>query len=666
MSEICIFAGTSEGRRLVEWLAGQPVKVLACVATDYGETLIPHGDNIEVSARRLDEAEMEALFNERRFDLVVDATHPYATQVSAFIAAACESAGLACLRLNREDAGTDADAVYVDSIQGAADYLMAHPGRALLATGSKELAPYARVPGYQESFYPRVLPMASSLAACEAAGFSPAHIIAMQGPFTQEMNVATLRAIRADYLVTKDSGSSGGFQEKLEAARQAGAKCVVIGRPPQAEGIGFTQTLVEIERRFGLSPRREVVIVGIGMGSPDTLTFEADRALRECDCVIGASRMLEAVRRYGKPGFAEIAPAKIVACMEANPDHRRFAVVMSGDSGFFSGTKKLLALLKTDQVRVIPGLSSLQVLCARAQTAWDDVRALSLHGRAGSAVPALKRHGKVFALLDGGDAIRRVCADLCDAGMEQTRVCVGERLSYPDERVTRGTADELRDYECAPLSAVLLEWPGERAPLPVGLPDEAFLRELGGDGGRAVPMTKSEVRAVSVSKLRLTEDAVVWDIGAGTGSVSVEAALLCPSGQVYAVECRDDAANLIEDNARRFAMRNLTVVRGTAPEALTDLPAPTHAFIGGSSGNMKDIVALLLERNPRVRVVINAIALESIGEIAEIAKECRFDEAEIVQLNLSRSRAVGRYHLMTGLNPIWIATLQRHGEEETK
>ena len=238
-----------------------------------------------------------------------------------------------------------------------------------------------------------------------------------------------------------------------------------------------------------------------------------------------------------------------------------------------------------------------------------------------------------------------------------------QNLSFPDEKITRGDAASLVDYECAPLSAILLERPAEPEVLPVGLLDEAFARELGGDGGRAVPMTKSEVRAVSVSKLRLTPDAVVYDVGAGTGSVSVELALNCPQGQVYAIECREDAAALIETNRRRFVLSNLEVVQGLAPEAMADLPAPTHAFIGGSSGNMEAIVARLIEKNPRVRIVINAIALESTGEIARIISKFGFDDAEVVQMNLSRSRKAGRVHLMTALNPITIAALQRREDE---
>jgi len=661
MSELCVFAGTSEGRRLLEFLAGQDVGVLACVATEYGEALVPRAENIGVSAGRLDGDGMKALFGERRFDLVIDATHPFATAVSENIAWACAETGTQYLRLNRSDSSADGDAVIVDSIEAAAQFLAAHPGNALLATGSKELKPYTTVPDWQARFWPRVLPMASSLEACAAAGFAPAHIIAMQGPFSVDMNVAMLKSIHARWLVTKASGDSGGYADKLEAARLAGARCVVIGKPAQVEGMDFAGVVNLLIQRCGLRDVRGIDIVGIGMGARDTLTYEAAEALDACDCMIGAKRMLEAVAREGIPTYAQIAPVKIADCIAAHPEHRRIAVVMSGDSGFFSGTKKLLPLLAGHRVRVIPGLSSMQVLCARLQTSWDDARAISLHGRAGSVVPEVLKHGKVFALTDGADALKRVCADLVEAGLGHARVAVGQRLSYPDEAIITGTAAALTETDCASLSAMLIECAAGSRPLPVGLPDEAFIRQLG-DGGRTVPMTKSEVRAVSVSKLRLTEDAVVWDVGAGTGSVSVEAALLCPAGHVYAVECREDASDLIERNARHFALRNLTVVRGMAPEALAELPAPTHVFIGGSSGNMREIVEAALQKSPDVRVVVNAIALESVGEMAGLIDEMGFKDGEIVQLSLARSHRVGRYNMMNGLNPIWIGAMQRGGE----
>ena len=662
MAEICVFAGTTEGRRLLAFLKDQPVRVYACVATEYGEALVPHGENIEISARRLDQEEMRALFEARRFDVAVDATHPHAVQVSEFIAAACAQAGVEYLRLNREEIRPDDEAVYVDSIQGAADYLSAHPGTALLATGSKELAPYARVEGFQDRFYVRVLPMASSLTACEAAGFAPSHIIAMQGPFSVELNAAMLRAVGADYLVTKDSGASGGFQDKLEAARRVGARCVVIGRPAQKPGLDYARMTALLCRRYGLKNSRHVAVVGIGMGARATMTFEADAALRGCECVIGAPRMLEAVAHCAKPAFPAIAADKIRACMDEHPEYRRFAVVMSGDSGFFSGTKKLLPLLDGDEIQVICGVSSLQYLCARLHTGWDDVCILSLHGRRGSAAAALRMHGKLFVLLDGADGVSRLCAELCRAGMGDSRVSVGERLSYPDEHIETDCARALVGRRFSPLSVALVERQGLPAGLPIGLPDGAFQRQM---GEKIVPMTKREVRTVSIARLGLWEDAVVYDVGAGTGSVSVEAALLCPKGRVYAVECRGEAAELIRRNGEGFGLANLEVVEGMAPEALTPLPPPTHAFIGGSSGNLRDIIAVLLEKNAGVRIVANAIALETVGEILRCAGEFGFDEVDLIQLSAAQGRPVGRYHMMSGQNPVWIATMQRNSQEIT-
>ena len=171
-------------------------------------------------------------------------------------------------------------------------------------------------------------------------------------------------------------------------------------------------------------------------------------------------------------------------------------------------------------------------------------------------------------------------------------------------------------------------------------------------------MTKSEVRAVSLSKLRLTKDAICWDVGAGTGSVAIEMALQARNGQVFAVERKPDAVALLERNKARFAAENLTVVPGSAPEACAELPAPTHVFIGGSSGNMREILKLILEKNPNARIVATAIALESVAELTACMKEFPFRETEVISMQVARDRKAGPYHLMTGQNPIYIFTMQ--------
>ncbi len=176
--------------------------------------------------------------------------------------------------------------------------------------------------------------------------------------------------------------------------------------------------------------------------------------------------------------------------------------------------------------------------------------------------------------------------------------------------------------------------------------DEWFIR------GK-VPMTKSEVRAVSISRLELAPDSVLWDVGAGTGSVSVEASFLLPEGQVYAVEKNPQAVELIRKNREKFGRDNLTVVPGDAPGALGQLPDPTHVFLGGSGGRMGEILDLAMGRNPRVRVVINTISLESLGEAVSWL-ERRKISGEIVSLQTARGRRAGRYHLMEGQNPVYV------------
>ena len=655
MYKLCVFAGTTEGRALVELLEGQPVAVTACVATEYGETLLTARENLTISAGRLRREEMEALLRREGFDLVVDATHPYAQEVTEHIAGACQGTETAYLRLLREEQGLPEGAVWTPDAAGAAAYLSGRPGNILLTTGSKELGRFASIPGFAQRTYARVLPMEASLRACEAAGLSPAHILAMQGPFSREMNLAMLRAVSAAWLVTKEGGAAGGFQEKAEAAAEAGAGLVVIGRPPQRQGVDFAGAAEEIRRRFGLRWRPRVTLAGIGPGSGEAMTGQVRRAIREADCLIGARRMLEAAAWAQKPGQEAVSPRDIVRCIQERPDCRRFTVLLSGDTGFFSGAKRLLPALADCQVDVLPGLSSLQVLCARLRTSYEDVTCLSLHGREGDVVPDAGRFRRLFVLVGGGTDASGLCGSLTRAGMGQVRVSVGERLGYPQERVTTGTAAELAGMDFDPLSAVLIENPQAR-PCAPGLPDELFQR---GGEGPVVPMTKSEIRALVISRLRLREDSLCWDVGAGTGSVSIEIALQARQGRVYAVEKREDALELLRENRERFHLWNLELVPGAAPQVCRDLPAPTHAFIGGSSGGLREIVSLLLEKNPAVRIAAAAVTLESVAELTGIVRDFQFAEHEVLCLTSARGRAAGDYHLMTGQNPVYLFTMQK-------
>ena len=660
MFKLCIFAGTTEGRELIELLAGQPVAVTACVATEYGEALLTPREHLTISNKRMTQEEMEALFCREGFDLVVDATHPYAAVVTENISAACQAAETEYLRLLRGTGAAPEDAVCVPDIGAAVAYLAETEGNILLTTGSKELTKYTPLPDFAKRVYARVLPMESSLSACREAGLGPDRIIAMQGPFSREMNVATLKAVSAKYMVTKDTGSAGGFAQKAAAAKDAGAVLVVVGRPAQRAGLDFCGVAESICKRFHLKMRPKVTLAGIGPGGPEGMTAEVRDAIREADCLIGAKRMLEAAEGRARIRLEAVAPGEIAQCIRERRDCFRFTVVFSGDTGFFSGVKKLLPLLEDCDVKLLPGLSSLQVLCARVGVSYEDVVPVSLHGRDADIVPDVAQHRRVFALVGGADGMTKLCRTLVEANLGEVLVTVGERLGYPEERIVAGTAMEMAGQAFAPLSAALIENNGA-APFTPGLPDEWFQRG-GGASGKIVPMTKREVRAVALSQLRPTEKAICWDVGAGTGSVSIEIALQVRSGKVYAVEKNDAALALLRENQERFHVRNLEVISGAAPEICQELPVPTHVFIGGSSGGLREIIALVLAKNPSARIVVTAVTLESIAEMDSIVKYFPFTDVEITAINVSRSREAGDYHLMTAQNPVYLFALQRQGE----
>ena len=389
----------------------------------------------------------------------------------------------------------------------------------------------------------------------------------------------------------------------------------------------------------------KVYLIGVGMGNPETLTVRALEAIRECPVLVGARRLLEpwAENHQCVPLITAADIAEFIGKTPEGP----VAVLLSGDTGFYSGAKNLWPLLGSYEVETVPGISSLTYFCAKIQTTWQDAKLVSAHGRAHNLAGEIQRSAKTFALTGGATKVEDVCRELVERGLGEVRLSVGERLSYSDERIVTGTAAELAGESFADLSVLLAEnpdpvvrpWNGS------GLPDGAFLR---GD----VPMTKEEVRSLALSKLRLEEHHVVWDVGAGTGSVSVECALSCPAGRVYAVEKKEEALALIAENRARFGAANLEIVAGTAPEALEALPAPDRVFLGGTSGGLEEILQVVFHKNPAARVVCTAVTLETVGEAAKCFS--RLGSPDMVQLSVTRTRPAGRYHLMDAQNPVWL------------
>lgn len=658
MDKVIVFAGTTEGYELSRFLAAHEVSVLSCVATEYGKKSLTENTYLKVRAGRLNQEEMEGLLASEKPSLVLDATHPYAADVTGNIRAACEKTGVSYQRVLRSESAHEERAVYVDSVDAAAEFLTSTEGNVLVTTGSKELKKFMSVKDYGQRIFARVLSLPSVMAECSACGFEGKHLIGMQGPFSTEMNAAMLRQFDCRYLVTKDSGKAGGFQEKLEAARLCGVTPVIIGRPLKEEGWSLTDSKGFLAERFGFTLKSHVTLLGIGMGSEGTLTLDGKKALEKADLLIGAKRIADAVKMPHHTVIYEYKSEEILTFIQEHPEYERVVVALSGDVGFYSGARKLLEGLEKEglgkQADIICGISSVAYFMAKAGLSWDDAKLASAHGKACNLVSLIRQNKKVFSILGTSDGIGELAKKLVYYGMGEIVLHVGERLSYEDERYFAKKAEELTDY-CGDALCVVCACNENAVPLLAthGISDEAFIR------GKA-PMTKEEIRCVSLFKLGLYEDSICYDVGAGTGSVSVEMALRAHQGRVYAIEKKEDALALLAENKKKFAADNLEIVAGTAPDAMEELPAPTHAFIGGSSGNLKAIVKLLLDKNEKVHIVINCITLETIAEALAAIKAFEL-EADIVQLSAARSREIGVYHLMNGENPIYIISCRRKG-----
>jgi len=405
-------------------------------------------------------------------------------------------------------------------------------------------------------------------------------------------------------------------------------------------------------------------IIGMGPGNLLQQTRETAEAIERSQCLIGDKRILAGLMDLvnGKDLYYATHDRQIRELLHtlqsAGTCTYEVSILVSGDVGFYSLAKSLLSTLESENlvasqnIRLICGIGSLQYFASKLRTAWDDAVICSLHGRANNIVGKVMNNRKVFVLTGGDQNPASICRRLCDFGLAHVKVSIGENLSYPDERICTGKAQEFIEQPFASLSVMIIEnvTPLDRVCITHGLPDEWFVR---GD----VPMTKQEVRAVSLSKLRLRQGDTTYDIGAGTGSVALEMALQQSDGFVYAIEKKDQAVELIQRNKEKFGVKNLIVIKNTAPYGIAELPPPDRVFIGGSSGNLKEILNTVYAKNPVAGIVINAITLETLNEAMDYYNDQTVYDVEIVQVMVSKARKLANYHLFTGQNPVFVLSV---------
>lgn len=670
MKEILIFAGTTEGRELSEYLAAAGIAHTLCVATEYGKIVLKEHPCVKVHKGRMDREEMEIYIKNGNFGAVVDATHPYAEVVTQNIRHAMQDMDIPYLRLKRESNVTSSyeKIQYFKDSVSCARALEKTDGNILLTTGSKELSVFVKFIDKKERLYARVLPGIESLQLCMDCGIAGRQILALQGPFSTQMNEAMLRQYQIKWLVTKASGNAGGYQEKLDAAQNLDIPVFVIGCPAEQECHTFEEVCGQLEKICGQVIRRKtgfrITLAGIGMGNPDCLTKEVERAIAEADILLGADRMIAGYQpKIEKMPY--YTSEQIIPYLEKmskgtiGRDDIKTVILFSGDTGFYSGCQKLYdALLRAvndgrlqADVTVMPGISSVAYLAACMGENYQDAVICSMHGKELPDLAKKIRKGKrLFLLMSGLKDVHKLGKLLLNAGLTECTVTAGYQLSYPEQRIM-----ELRPEECMQLQedglyiCCIKNPDPERKTLTHGRKDGEFIRDK-------VPMTKEEVREVSICKLKLYEGAVVYDIGSGTGSVAAEIAGLSDEIKVFAVEYKEEAVSLIAQNKEKFGLDNIEIVSGKAPDGLEELPVPTHAFIGGSSGQMKEILSALYQKNSQMRVVINAISMETICEMKEVLSAFPIQNEDVVQIQASRAKRVGTYHLMQAENPVWICS----------
>lgn len=398
--------------------------------------------------------------------------------------------------------------------------------------------------------------------------------------------------------------------------------------------------------------KRKLYIIGAGTGSKELLTEKGLRLIKTCDVVYSSAKRL--LQQFSEiRGDIIDCPFSEMQSRIMNSEGEKIAVLVSGDTGFFSIAKQLPEKLAgTFDIELVCGISSMQYLCSKTGADYENLKVVSLHGREKSILAAVSYNRRVFVLTGGSNKAETVCRTLTDSGLGAVGVTAGENLSMPGERIIKADAKEISGYSFDDLTVLLIENDDFVNPYQP-LHDENFIR---GD----IPMTKEEVRSVTLAKLAIEPCDIVYDIGAGTGSVAVEMARRAYDGQVFAIEQKKEGTVLINQNRCKLGAYNLSVIHGKAPDALLNLPRPDKAFIGGSSGNMDEIVRLLAEKNPTIRLAANAITLETLNEAVDVFEKHGF-KTDIVCINISSSKRVGGYHMMMANNPVYVISGEVRG-----
>jgi precorrin-6Y C5,15-methyltransferase (decarboxylating) len=401
-------------------------------------------------------------------------------------------------------------------------------------------------------------------------------------------------------------------------------------------------------------PKNKVYIIGVAPGGASSLNSEARRLVKQAEMVLGGQRLLDV--------FPSLTGEKIAIgnnlseaadLIKRNLGQKRIVVLASGDPNFYGIAKYLTSKLGKDAVESIPNVSAMQVAFARIKESWDDAVFVSVHARPiADIVETVRASDKVSIFTDDEHTPAAIAEVLLENGVDGYRAYVCQDLGGQDEQVIETDLPGLRNTQFSPLNIlILLREQSKTRPQPVlGIPEADFYRRRDG------LITKQEVRAVSLAKMCLTDRSVLWDIGAGSGAISIEASCLVRKGRIYAIEKNNADVAIIKKNVRKFQAPNIEVVPAFAPEGLDRLPDPTTVFIGGSGGRMEEILDLVCQRlKPGGHIVINIVSLENLSTAVKALKARGF-RPDVTLVNVARSTSVLELTRFEALNPVFVIT----------
>ncbi len=404
-----------------------------------------------------------------------------------------------------------------------------------------------------------------------------------------------------------------------------------------------------------------IYIIGIGINGKGDLSNKALEIIKNSDILFGGERHLSYFSDFKGERFAIKSNLKEVVHHIKENKNKRITVLASGDPCFYGIADYLIKNLGKDDVEIIPNISSMQWAFAKIKEPWHDAEIVSSHGRGiENIIEAARYNNKIGIFTSSGDEPKKIAETLIKSNLNNFTAYICEKIGSPDERIELYSLKDIAAKTFSPLNIMILIKSdagvvnAEQLDSVFGFPDICFSHSNG-------LITKGEIRAISLARMRLRDDSVVWDIGAGSGSIAIEAGRIAKMGKVYAIEKKHDRIEQINENIKKFSMKNIEVMQGEAPDCLKGLTEPDAVFIGGSSGRLKSILeACSKSMKTNGRIIINAITLDTLKTATDSLKWLGMS-FDVISVNIARSKDIADSIFFEAQNPVYIISGEKNG-----